>query len=341
MELYLDSVDFKEVEEAMKLGIVAGLTTTPTFMHRQGIQNVDEAIVKLSQMVPILQIEALGDTPDEIVNEAHRLLGLGLDETKTVFKIPISNIGIIACKRLRDQGLMVNLHLIYTVNQAYMAMEAGATYACVLVGRMQDQGHDSLTLVGECIETALRFGYNTKIMFSSVRHVEHVRNAILLGAHTATVPWSVMRKLTENSLTTIGTDQFTEHTKLMTVKVKEVIRAENPTVTIQNTVLDALVKMTESKFGAVSVLNTDGSLKGIFTDGDVRRHLKDEGKDLTQKNMGDFEYSAPTTISADALLYEAVDLFRKKQIDNIIVTDNNRPIGILDIQDFVKMKLIG
>ena len=68
MELYLDSVDFKEVEEAMKLGIVAGLTTTPTFMHRQGIQNVDEAIVKLSQMVPILQIEALGDTPDEIVN---------------------------------------------------------------------------------------------------------------------------------------------------------------------------------------------------------------------------------------------------------------------------------
>jgi len=341
MELYLDSVDFKEVEEAMKLGIVAGLTTTPTFMHRQGIQNVDEAIVKLSQMVPVLQIEALGDTPDEIVNEAHRLLGLGLDETKTVFKIPISNVGIIACKRLVDQGLMVNLHLIYTVNQAYMAMAAGATYACVLVGRMQDQGHDSLTLVGECIETALRFGYPTKIMFSSVRHVEHVRNAILLGVHTATIPWSVMRKLTENSLTTIGTDQFIEHTKLMTVHVKEVIRPENPIITVNDSLLDALVKMTESKFGAVSVTNADGSLVGIFTDGDLRRQLKEKGKDIMQSKMGDFTYGAPITVGADALLYEAVDIFRKKQIDNIIVTDNNHPIGILDIQDFVKMKLIG
>ena len=147
MELYLDSVDFKEIEEALKLGIIDGLTTTPTFMHRHGITNVDEAILKLSKMVKVLQVEALGDTPEEVEKEADRLIALGLDPKKTVFKIPVSNIGIAACKRLRDKGYMVNVHLVYTLAQAYMAMQAGATYVCPLVGRLQDQGHDAVTLV--------------------------------------------------------------------------------------------------------------------------------------------------------------------------------------------------
>ena len=70
MELYLDSVDFKEIEAALDFGFVKGLTTTPTFMHRHGITDIDGAIVKLSKMVPELQVEALGENPDEIVAEA-------------------------------------------------------------------------------------------------------------------------------------------------------------------------------------------------------------------------------------------------------------------------------
>ena len=87
MELYLDSADVKEIEEAFQLGFLTGLTTTPTFMHRYGITDVDGTIVKLSKIVPVLQIEALGDTCDEILQEANRLLDLGLDREKIVFKI--------------------------------------------------------------------------------------------------------------------------------------------------------------------------------------------------------------------------------------------------------------
>ena len=79
MDLYLDSVDFKEIEAAFDFGFVKGLTTTPTFMHRHGITDIDAAIVKLSGMVPELQVEALGDTPDDILAEADRILGLGLN----------------------------------------------------------------------------------------------------------------------------------------------------------------------------------------------------------------------------------------------------------------------
>jgi transaldolase len=144
MELYLDSADLNEIKEAFKLGFIKGLTTTPTFMHRHGVTDIDGLIVELSKIVPVLQIEALGDTAEEVVAEAERQLALGLDKDKTVFKIPVSLEGVRACKMLRDKGFLVNVHLIYTLQQAYMALEAGASYICPLVGRLQDQGHDAL-----------------------------------------------------------------------------------------------------------------------------------------------------------------------------------------------------
>jgi transaldolase len=91
MELYLDSVNFQEIEEAFNLGFLTGLTTTPTFMHRDGITDIDGAIVKLSKMVPELQVEALGNTHDEIIDEAHRLLDLPLAR-EPVFKVPIRSV---------------------------------------------------------------------------------------------------------------------------------------------------------------------------------------------------------------------------------------------------------
>jgi len=341
MELYLDSVDFKEIEEALKLGTIDGLTTTPTFMHRHGITNVDEAILKLSKMVKVLQVEALGDTPEEVEKEADRLIALGLDPKTTVFKIPVSNIGIAACKRLRDKGYMVNVHLVYTLAQAYMAMQAGATYVCPLVGRLQDQGHDAVTLVEQCVEAVEYYGYDTKIMFSSVRHAEHVRTAIMSGVHTITAPWSVMKKLTENNLTTIGTDQFVEHTKLMTMKVNEIIAQYNPRITVNESVVDAVVEMNKSGLGAVSVVDGNGTLIGVFTDGDLRRKITNDGKAVLDKKLSDFDFKYPVTIDSNALLYQAVDLFKKHEVDNIVVMENNQLFGMLDIQDFVKLNLIG
>jgi transaldolase len=188
MELYLDSANMKEIEEGFKLGFLDGLTTTPTFMQKEGITDIDGTIVKLSKMVPVLQIEALGSNADEIKKEAYRQLNLGLDPKKTVFKIPVSLEGVRACKILRNDGLLVNVHLVYTLQQAYMAMHAGATYVCPLVGRLQDQGHDALSLVEQCVDAVNYYNYDTKIMFSSVRHNEHVRNAINIGVHTITVP---------------------------------------------------------------------------------------------------------------------------------------------------------
>ncbi len=341
MELYLDSVNLNEIKEAFALGTLAGLTTTPTFMHREGIKDVDAMILTLADIVPVLQVEALGKTADDVLREAERLISLGLNPEKTVFKIPVSLEGIKACKMLRNKGLLVNVHLIYTLQQAYMAANADATYACPLVGRLQDQGHDALALVEQCVDMVDRYLYTTKIMFSSVRNAEHVRNAINIGVHTITVPWSILKKLTENNFTELGTKQFYDHTLLLTTKVGDIIRKDNPTVHPGDTIMDASLKMTESGLGAVSVVDNRGNLIGIFTDGNLRRSLKESGKSLLDKKMSDFNFQAPLTIHPDDLLENALSMIKKNKVDNIIVVKDQIPIGMLDIQDLIKLDLLG
>jgi len=333
MELYLDSADFNEIEKVFKLGFLDGLTTTPTFMHRHGVTDIDALILKLADIVPVLQVEALGKTADEIYTEAHRLLKTGLKKEKSVFKIPISLEGVKACKMLTSEGIMVNVHLVYTLQQAYMAMHAGATYVCPLVGRLQDQGHDALALVEQCVDAVNYYGYNTKIMFSSVRNVEHVRNAINVGVHTITVPYKILQQMPENNFTAIGTEQFFEHTRLMTVKVKDVMSKINPVVSADTTLQEALVKMSEYGFGCVIVANGGEQAKGVFTDGDLRRLLQSGGRDVLQKKMADLEYNTPLSVDVDELLFKANELFKTHKVDNLMVTENAKPIGLLDIQD--------
>ena len=333
MELYLDSANLKEIEEGFKLGFLNGLTTTPTFMQKEGIVDIDATIVKLSKMVPVLQIEALGNTAEEVLAEAERQLALGLDPKKTVFKIPVSLEGVRACKVLRDKGYLVNVHLVYTLQQAYMAMHAGASYVCPLVGRLQDQGHDALALVEQCVDAVDLYGYDTKIMFSSVRHAEHVRNAINVGVHTITVPLKVLKQLTENNFTTVGTDQFIMDTRLMMVKVKEAINGVNPIVSEDTNITDAIIKLTEYNFGAITVMRKDGSIKGVFTDGSLRKLLMEKGRDILSKKLSDLDFREPISIDGNVLLNEANLLFKKTAVDTIVVTDAGKPVGMLDIQD--------
>jgi len=341
MDLYLDSVDFAEIEAALDFGFVKGLTTTPTFMHRHGITDIDGATVKLSKLVPELQVEALGDTPDAIVAEADRILGLPLDK-EPVFKVPISNAGVTACYRLASRGHRVNVHLIYTLNQAYMAMEAGAAFVCPLAGRLQDQGHDAIRLYEQCVEVIDRYGYDSKVMFSSVRYPEHVRQAMLAGVHVCTVPFKVMRQLCENTLTEVGTQQFREHTALMTMRVDQVMRPENPVCDAGETVKGAMVAMTESRLGAVTIVDEQGSVIGIFTDGDLRRKLQSDGRNILDRPLSEVGFTrGPVTVSRASLLDDAVKLIKDNEVDSVVVVDDTAPCGVLDIQDLVKLGLLG
>lgn len=332
MELYLDSADVREIDAAFQWGILKGLTTTPTFMHREGITDVDAAILALAPKVPVLQIEALGQTAESIVAEAYRQEALGLDRKTTVYKIPVSLEGVKACKQLTNEGFLVNVHLVYTVLQAYMALNAGATYVCPLVGRLQDQGTDALSLVADCVEVVERYGYDSKIMFSSVRYPEHVRNALQVGAHAVTVPYKILTQLTQNHFTELGTKQFEEHTRLVSVRVSEVMQTPPPTVRAAGKVSDALLPMNLSGLGAVVLINEDGSPTGMFTDGDLRRLMERSGAEGLNASLSNWAQNTPHSIPASALLRDAADLFKSAQVDQLVVLDQGQAVGLVDVQ---------
>ena len=342
MELYLDSVDFKEIEAALDYGFIKGLTTTPTFMHRHGITDIDGAIVKLSKMVPELQVEALGDTPDQIVAEAERIMGLGL-ERPPVFKVPISNEGVKGCQRLRARGYKVNVHLIYTLNQAYMAMEAGASFICPLAGRMQDQGHDAIQLFEQCVDVIDRYGYDSKVMFSSVRHAEHVRQAMLTGVHVCTMPFSVMKNLCENTLTALGTAQFREHTALMTQRVKDVIRQGESRLRDRR---DAVLRDGEDDGVAPRPRHArrlEGRASPAYSPtATCAASSSPAAAPYSIKSLATIGFSkTPLTIDRESLLNDAVKVFKKAELDSIVVVDGTRPVGVLDVQDLIKLGLLG
>jgi TalC/MipB family fructose-6-phosphate aldolase len=281
-------------------------------------------------------VESLGDTAEEIIKEAERLLSLGLNSDTTVFKIPISMEGAKACKILTGKGLKVNLHLIYTIQQAYVAYCAGATYICPLVGRLQDQGHDALSLVEQCVSAAERYHYKTKVMFSSIRSLEHVRNAINLGAHACTVPWYVLKQLCQNHFTELGIRQFVEHTEMSTIKASDLVKTDDVFLDSNSTILDGLIQMTKSKMGACVILNEKKDIYRVFTDGDLRRLLKNGQNDLIHKKFTMLETNSPISVELNASLNEITNLFKTKEVDNIVVVENNKPIGIIDIQDVLK-----
>jgi len=335
MELFLDSVDFNEVKAATEFGFLEGITTTPTFMHRHGIKDVDGAIVELSKMVNQLHVEVLGDTCPEILAEARRLSQFPGLARPLVFKIPVTNEGLKAAYRLTQDGHKTNVHLVYTLNQAYLAAASGAAYICPLVGRLDDQGHDSFALIEQAVNMVERYGFPAKVMVSSVRHPDHVRMAILCGAQAITIPWKVLKILADNVLTRHGIADFNMHTKLTTYTVRQVIRAANPIVTEEATVAEAAIQMTQSKLGIVSVVDHEGRLLGVFTDGDLRRAV--DRKDLARERVGRLMSRKPKYVTEDTVLQDAVAFLREVQVDNLVVVDDQQhPVGVIDVQDLLR-----
>jgi len=126
----------------------------------------------------------------------------------------------------------------------------------------------------------------------------------------------------------------------MTIQVKDVISKANPVVDVDCKILDALLKMTDSGMGAVTVISKDGKLAGIFTDGDLRRQMRKMGEHILTASVGECMTANPISIDSDCFLQKAADIFNANQVDNIIVTEKGQPIGMLDIQDLVKLDLV-
>lgn len=130
--------------------------------------------------------------------------------------------------------------------------------------------------------------------------------------------------------------------KRLLLKVEDIMRRgeANPIVKEEEKVSRVLLKITQARAGSATVVDSRGKLKGIFTDGDLRRHLEID-KDLPGRKIKEVMTKNPTVVYPDMLAAEAIRILREKKVDELPVVDKERrPKGLLDVQDLLKAGLL-
>jgi transaldolase len=334
MKLFLDSADLRELRELASWGVLDGITTTPTFFRRLGVKEARGEIRRLAQELDgEIHVEALGQTATDIVEAARR--NHELAPTKVVSKIPISPAGLEATSRLRAEGVRVNLHLIFTLNQALLGARAGASYLCPLLGRMSDVGQDSQRVIADIVQTLRLYPeLGATVMVSSIRTAEHARQALQTGAGALTVPGAVLRRMVESPLTDRALSIITEDA-LSTSTVRDRMRdlSRLPVLSPASCVREALAEMTLKRIGIAAVV-ADGRLAGVITDGDLRRALS-ASRDLEQP-LEQVMTRQPRTLDPDETAGQAIGLMRQHRIHEAPVLERDgRLLGFLCLHDLV------
>lgn len=205
MKLYLDTANLEEIAEAVEWGVIDGVTTNPTLAAREK-QNFLEILPEICRLVqgPV-SAEVIAQDTQGMVEEARALAAVA---PNIVIKIPINQAGLRAVHLLRKENIKTNVTLVFSINQALMAAQAGASYVSPFVGRLDDIGHDGIALVRDLVAIFSRYQLDTEIIAASIRHPWHVAAAASVGAHIATVPMNVLRRMFSHPLTDRGIERF-------------------------------------------------------------------------------------------------------------------------------------
>ncbi len=205
MQLFLDTANVEEIREIAAWGILSGVTTNPSLIAREG-RDFREVIGEICDIVdgPI-SAEVISTEREGMLKEARENAGW---HENVVVKIPMGKEGLAAVSILEKEGIRCNVTLVFSAAQGYTAALAGASFVSPFVGRLDDIGIPGMEIVADLAEIYDLHGFGTRIIAASIRHPQHVEQAALAGAHIATVPTAVVRKLVEHPLTDIGLEKF-------------------------------------------------------------------------------------------------------------------------------------
>ncbi len=207
MKFFLDTADLGDIKWASRAGLIDGVTTNPTLMHRHaGDVEPQDVLKEICSLVdgPV-SAEVVAVDADGMYREGRELAQVA---DNIVVKIPLIEEGLNVVRRLTADGIKVNVTLAFSSVQCLIAAKAGATFISPFLGRLDDIGHDSMEIIRETRMIYDNYGYETEILAASIRHPRHVAEAAMLGADIATMPTGVLRKMLLHPLTDRGLDQF-------------------------------------------------------------------------------------------------------------------------------------
>jgi len=205
MKIFIDTADINEIREANAMGVIDGVTTNPSLVAKTGRDF--KSVVKdiLAEVAGPVSLEVTSLDAKGMVEEAVKLADLS---KHVVIKIPTTTEGLKALKSLKEKKIKTNATLCFSPNQALLVAKAGATYVSPFVGRLDDITHVGMDLIADIVNIYENYNFETEVIVASIRNPLHVREAALLGAHVATVPFAVICQLMKHPLTDIGIDKF-------------------------------------------------------------------------------------------------------------------------------------
>ncbi|ENA0678035.1 fructose-6-phosphate aldolase [Listeria monocytogenes] len=205
MRFFIDTANVEEIKKANRMGFIAGVTTNPSLVAKEG-RDFNEVIQEITSIVdgPISG-EVVSLEADEMIAEGRVIAKI---HPNMVVKIPMTGEGLAAVKVLTEEGIKTNVTLVFSATQALLAARAGATYVSPFLGRLDDIGDDGLVLIRDIADIFEIHGIPTEIISASVRHPIHVIECAKAGADIATVPFRVFEQMLKHPLTDSGIDKF-------------------------------------------------------------------------------------------------------------------------------------
>lgn len=205
MKFFLDTANIEEIKRVNDLGLCDGVTTNPSIIKKEG-RDFEEVVKEICKLVdgPV-SAEVTSYECEGMVEQARALSKWA---ENIVVKIPMTEEGLKAINILSKEKIKTNCTLIFSVSQGLMAMKAGATYISPFMGRIDDMGESGAKLVSELRDVIDIYGYDSQIIAASIRHIGHLEEAALSGAHIATIPGTLFEKLWSHPLTDAGIESF-------------------------------------------------------------------------------------------------------------------------------------
>ena len=205
MKFFLDTANLAEIKEVAGWGILDGVTTNPSLCAKENM-GFEDLVKEICRVCPgPVSVECVSARAAEIVPEARKLAALA---SNVAVKIPIGLDGLKATKVLSQEGIMVNTTLIFSPSQALLAAKAGSRFVSPFIGRLDDISQEGMEIIEQILAIYDNYAFETEVIVASIRHPRHVVDAALLGAHIATIPYSVIDKLIKHPLTDIGVEKF-------------------------------------------------------------------------------------------------------------------------------------
>ena len=205
MKFFVDTAIIPEIEELADTGMVDGVTTNPSLIHKSG-RDFKEVIAEICKIIPgPVSAEVAATEYERMIAEGRELAKIAENVT---IKLPLTWDGLRACRTLTDEGRMTNVTLCFSANQALLAAKAGATYISPFIGRLDDMGINGMELIHEIRTIYDNYAFSTEILAASIRTVNHLKDSALAGADVATIPPSTLKSLAGHPLTDKGLAAF-------------------------------------------------------------------------------------------------------------------------------------